>query len=339
MPSPAQITWAKSRVIVVSVVAAGILGTLVYLLTGGSLVQQLAATYLYIPDATGLGEGSAVRVDGIDVGKVAEVALSGSNDPNRVVKVTMKVRRSQLPLIPIDSYAQISSESLIGDKFVDITSGTAAARIAAGAEIIYKNQPELLKTLDLAQFTAQLRKVDATLTDIEQGRNQFGQFMRGDSFYRDLMHRMTELQRGVATAINTTSTVGALLSTDKLHQQVLDFLSGLDLTLAKLQSGQGVAGRLLVDSAQYEQLVAAVHELQRFAERLGANEYLQSDRAYSSANRLIASLSQRVDEMNASPLVSTTVLYDNLNGAARELREAVRDFRQNPKKYLRLKVF
>jgi len=320
-------------------VAAGILGTLVYLLTGGSLVQQQAVMYLHIPDATGLGQDSAVRVDGIDVGKVVGIALSGSNDPNRVVKLTMKVRRSQLPLIPVDSYAQISSESLIGDKFVDITSGTAAARVAAGAEITYKNQPELLKTLDLSQFTAQLRQVDATLADIEQGRNQFGQFMRGDSFYRDLMRRMTELQRGVATAINTTSTVGALLSTDKLHQQVLDFLTNLDLTLAKLQSGQGAAGRLLVDSAQYEQLVAAAQELHRFAERLAGSEYLKSDEAYGNANRLIASLSQRVDEMNASPLLTTTMLYDNLNGAAGELRDAVRDFRQNPKKYLRLKVF
>ena len=84
MPSRRRVTWAKFRVAAVCVVAAVIVGTLVYVLTGGTLLQKKATVYLYIPDATGLTSDSPVRVDGIAVGKVASVDLSGSNKPDRV---------------------------------------------------------------------------------------------------------------------------------------------------------------------------------------------------------------------------------------------------------------
>ena len=37
--------------------------------------------------------------------------------------------------------------------------------------------------------------------------------------------------------------------------------------------------------------------------------------------------------------MATPEVYDTLNGMTRELQNTMRDFRQDPKKYLRLKVF
>src|SRR5271157_957341 len=152
MPSTSHVRWAKFRVFTVTVAAVVILSILAYLLTGGTLLSQRATMYLYIPDATGLGPGAPVRVDGIGVGKVRSVALSGSSEPNRVVRVTMTVERGRLASIPDDSTAQIASETMIGDQFVDISSGTSRHFVSAGGEIPFKGSPELLKTLDLGQF-------------------------------------------------------------------------------------------------------------------------------------------------------------------------------------------
>jgi len=77
-------------------------------------------------------------VDGIGVGKVRSVALSGSSEPNRVVKVTMTVERGRLASIPDDSTAQAASETMIGDKFVDISSGTSSRFISPGGEIGFR---------------------------------------------------------------------------------------------------------------------------------------------------------------------------------------------------------
>jgi hypothetical protein len=316
-----------------------ILGTMLYLLYGISLLAPKTAVYLYIPDASGLSDESPVRVDGIDVGRVSAVELSGSNQPARIVKVTISIERDRLGRIPVDSVTQISSDSLVGDKFVDVTSGTSPKPISPEGELIYKDQPELLRSLDLTQFTQELRLVDATLTDIEQGRSEFGKFYQGTEMYNDLLRRMLDLQKGIRAAVSTTGMIGSLMSTDRLHRQLSDLLVSVDEKVGQLQSGQGAEGQLLGSSAQYDQLLATAQGFRRSVEQLQANPMLQSDSAYAGATQWLAAMIQSVDEVNRNPLISTTAVYENLNGSLQELRDTMRDFHQNPKKYLRMKVF
>jgi phospholipid/cholesterol/gamma-HCH transport system substrate-binding protein len=339
MPSAARVRWAKLRVTAVSVTAVLILAMLFFELFGGILFSRKTVAYIYIPDASGLTGESPVRVDGIDVGRVSGVQFSGLKDANRAVKVTLQFFRDRIDGVPSDSVAQISSDSLIGDKFVDITGGKNTANIPADGELTYKDQPELLRSLDLTQFTQQLRLVDATLTDIEQGRSQFGKFYQGDSFYNDLLKQLTDLQKAIAAAIGTTSQVGDLLSNDRLHAQASSLLEQLDQTIAQIQSGRGTAGELLRSTARYDQLLSKTQEFRQQLAELGKSDLLQSENAYDSVNRTLAGLIQSVDDLNRNPHVTNTVLYDNLTGSLKELRDNLRDFRLNPRKYLRLKVF
>jgi phospholipid/cholesterol/gamma-HCH transport system substrate-binding protein len=235
--------------------------------------------------------------------------------------------------------AQISSDSLIGDKFVDITGGSSPKNIPAEGEMIYKDQPELLRSLDLSQFTKQLRLVDDTLTDIEQGRSQFGKFYQGQDFYNDLMRRLVELQKGIQAAVSTKGEVGDLLSSDKLHAQASDVLVQIDQEIAKVQSGQGTAGQLLRSSAEYDQVLSKVQEIHRSLEAFGKSDLMQSQDAYDSLNRTFGALIQSVDELNRNPQMTTTAVYENLNGSLKALQESIRDFRLNPRKYMRLKIF
>ena len=48
-----------------------------------------------------------------------------------------------------------------------------------GSELPYKVPTDMFKTLDLAQFEANLRQMDAILTDIETGKGLVGQFVAG----------------------------------------------------------------------------------------------------------------------------------------------------------------
>jgi phospholipid/cholesterol/gamma-HCH transport system substrate-binding protein len=339
MPSAGHVKWAKFRVLAVFLAAVAVLGTMVYLLTGGSLLEQRARIYLYIPDATGLEKGSPVRVDGIDVGKVSAVELTGSNQPERIVRVTLAVTRDRLASFSADSVAQLSADSLVGDQFVDVTSGTAAQAIRDGGELIYKSQPDLVKTLDLTQFTQQLRVVDATLTDLEQGRSQFGKFFQGTEFYNDLSRRLKELHAGIRSAVGTNTAVGNLLNSDQMHRQAGDLLAHLDQSMAQLESGQGDFGRLLRDSGQYDQLLASVRDLHKSITALRGGSLLQSEAQYAEWNQKLAAWIQGVDELTANPTLLTPAVYENLSGEARELRDTLREFRLNPRKFLRLKIF
>ena len=48
---------------------------------------------------------------------------------------------------------------------------------------------------------------------------------------------------------------------------------------------------------------------------------------------------RQVDEVNAMPMFSSSEMFDNLHGAAAQMRNTLKDFRENPRKYLRLKIF
>src|ERR1022692_815777 len=339
MPSARQVNWAKFRASAVIVAGLLILGTLSFLLTGGTLLEPKAQIYLYLPDATGVAPGSPVRVDGIGVGKVTRVELSGSNEPNRVVKVTMSVGRDRLRSINDDSTAETATDTIIGDKFIDVTSGTGARHLMAGGELQYKGSGDLMQRLDIAQFQQQMHLIELVLDDIEQGKGPLGAFIQGDDIYNDLRKRITQLQRGIHVAADTTTAVGQALYTDALYRQLIEPLRQLDESLARLQSGQGTGGPLLRDTQQYEQARAQVVELRRSIASLHGGEMMTSPRAYDDWTRQAVALIQQVDDFNSGPMLTTSAVYDNLQGMAHELQTTTKEFRENPQKFLRIKLF
>lgn len=339
MPSEQQVTWAKFRASAVILAALLILGTLIFLLTGGTFLEAKTQIYLYLPDATGVAAGSPVRVDGISVGKVALVELSHSNEPNRVIRITMTVERDRLTSITDDSTAATTSDTLVGDKFIDVSSGTSDKHLLPGGEIQYKGSGDLMQRLDMAQFQKQMHLIELVLDDIEQGKSSLGQFIQGDKLYTDLRDKVAELQRGIHVAADTTTAVGQALYTDALYRKVTEPLRQLDEGLSRLQAGQGRGGKLLHDTQEYEQALAEIADLRRSIESVHGMEMMTSEVAYNGWGRRVSAIAGQVDSFNSSPMLTSTAVYDNLKGMAKELQETTQEFRENPKKYLRVKVF
>jgi phospholipid/cholesterol/gamma-HCH transport system substrate-binding protein len=339
MPSAQRVRWAKLRTASVCIASASILAVMFYLLTGGTLLEQKAKLYLYVNDATGISLDSPARVDGIGVGKVTALDLTGLKDTSRVVRITMTVERDRLPSIPADSWAQLSSDSLIGDKYVDIQSGTSSGHVTPDSTIEFRPQADIFKTIDIPQLEAQLRTADVVLSQLEKGQGPVGQFVVSDDIYNKLRQRIGEIDQLVRQAADTKGAVGQALYTDKLYQRMRAPIVEIDQALARIQSGQGTGGQLLRDSAQYEQLRDVIRNLRQSVAEVHQSEFLQSDRLYTEWNRNIAGLIQKVDEVNAGPMFTTPEMYDSLNGFAKEMRDSVKDFREDPRKFLRLKVF
>jgi hypothetical protein len=63
---------------------------------------------------------------------------------------------------------------------------------------------------------------------------------------------------------------------------------------------------------------------------------IQSADAYAGWNRGLAALTRQVDDINSTPAFTTSAPYESLSGAAREVRDWVRDFRTHPGKFLRM---
>jgi len=180
--------------------------------------------------------------------------------------------------------------------------------------------------------------MEAILTDIENGKGRVGEFVMGSALYNDIRQRVADVERGVRAAASTTTEFVQQLYTDRLYRRVTAPVIELDQALARLQSGQG-AGRFLVDDSEYEQAVATIRNLRASIEGIRNSPFIKSDEMYAGMSRSIASLTETVDGINGGSLFAPPQTYENLNGFARELETTVRDFRENPRKYLRLKVF
>jgi hypothetical protein len=133
--------------------------------------------------------------------------------------------------------------------------------------------------------------------------------------------------------------MGQAFYTDRLYRDITGALADFDKTLASLQSGQGAGGRFVRDPAGYQSFREAPTALRRSIAGWRGSELAASDRLYTEWNGRISSLIRAVDEFGAEPALSSPQLYDSLNGAAKQLGDALRDFRRDPGKFFRIQVF
>jgi phospholipid/cholesterol/gamma-HCH transport system substrate-binding protein len=184
-----------------------------------------------------------------------------------------------------------------------------------------------------------MHQIELLLDDIDRGKSPLGAFIKGDAIYNDLLRKVAELQRGIHVAADTTTAVGQALYTDTLYRQITEPLGQLDQSLAQLQAGQGSGGALLRETRQYEQAMAQAADMRRSIHDLRGAEMMTDERAYKDWTRQVNAVIDMVDEFNSSPLLTNSAVYDNLRGMAKELQTTTKDFRENPKKYLRVRVF
>jgi len=322
----------------IATVALLILGIVLWLLTGGAIFQEHTHLFVYVPDATGIDIGAPVRVNGILIGKVDGVSLSGSKDPIRIVRLSLQVSRDAVTMMPSGSFADLGTEDPAGDKFVDITS-RGSGSLTPNSEVPYRGPSDVFKTLDFAQFQANLKQMDAVLTDIESGKGLVGQFVQGTTIYTDLRRRLSELESAMHNAAGTTTSVGEFIHGDAMYRRIQAPILAFDQSLAQLQSGQGAAGQMLRDTAQYDQLDATIRGLRDSIAGMRASSMIQSDALYTDLNHTVTTLIGSVDDFNAGPMFAAPQTYESITGSLKEVENTLRDFRGNPRKYLRLKVF
>lgn len=102
----------------------------------------------------GLKIGDEVQISGVKVGQVVGVML----DPERyLARVTMDVNASLK--LPADTVALISSQSLLGGKYLSLEPGAAEEMLKPGEVIQYTQAPQNLEQL-LGQFIFSMQGKD-----------------------------------------------------------------------------------------------------------------------------------------------------------------------------------
>ena len=354
MPVQTKASWARLKVGILALFSMAILAVLIFLITGNTnIFESQAMVYTYMADAAALTEGAPVNLDGIPIGKVKDIRLSGAKDPARLVRIDMQIPEGQLKNIPSDSLASIGSANVLGTKYINIKTGKSATAVGAGQELPSLNTGEFSDLVQqgfsvLTSLQATVQRVDRIIGLVESGKGSIGKLLVDETLYNNLLAILNQV-KGLADTLNSDKgTIGMLLNNRELYDNFRGTLGRVDTMLADVQNGQGTAGKLLKDPALYNEAQDTVKGLHKLVDDLNAGkgtagQLLKSDELSNQLKTTLGKVDSLIDKVNSGQgtigqLLVNQQLYDNLNGATREMHLLMKDFRANPKKFLRIKL-
>jgi phospholipid/cholesterol/gamma-HCH transport system substrate-binding protein len=307
----------------------------------------------FMSDASGLQDGTPVRLNGITVGYLDRLRLTNSSDPHRVVEFEMQIQEKYLNEIPTDSVAGIAASNLVGDKFINITKGQLADRVRPGDELRSmqtQDIPELMAGMAnlLTSFQVIVKRVDTMLVGVEQGKGTLGKFLNDPSLYNQTVGIAAEAQQLLTDARKGGGTLSKLLYDPSLYNDLQSPIKRVNAILGELQSGKGTAGKLMRDGALYDEATGIGKQIRDLLADLQAGKgtagkLIEDDQISRRLTALIDKLNGTIDRINsgqgtAGQFLENPQLYEAVTGATREFQGLAKDIRTNPKKFLRIKL-
>lgn len=356
MPSQKQLQWSQLKVGLTVIFASVTLGVLLFLMSGtGGLFTPKLKLKAYFDNASGLRKGAAVRLDGVDIGNVSDIKIIPSKQPTPV-EVTMTVAKYKDGLRK-DSQAELSTAGVLGETYIDIDSSQAKGPLIQNGDTLPAHfVPDFSDVVRASQSTLQNlqaleARVDRILAFVESGNGSVGKLIYDETLYNRLNGVISQFQTLVTQVNQGKGTLGKLVSDDQLYDKLNGTVDKVNALIDDLNAGKGTAGKLLKDPALYDNANQTIANVKQLTNDINAGKgtlgKLTKDEAL--ANKLqntISKLSDLTDQLaagqgTAGKFLHDTTFYDNSNNVLLESRELIKAIRQDPKKYLtiRLKIF
>ena len=343
MPRTRSLAWSELKVGLISVVALIIASILIFMVSGsGGFFWQRYSIKTVFSDISGLKEGAPVRVAGVEVGSVKKLDFVGDK-----VEVTMEVSKAQQPRITDLSTAVLGSVSLLGEAAVDITANSKGTPIPEWGYVKPGPAPGSLSTA-AEEATKGLEQTTALVKDIREGKGTLGKLVTDDSLYQEL-NKFVDAAESVTRGLSEgRGTLGRLANNPAAAQSLERSLANLEMVTARIRNGEGSLGRLVNDDALSKSVTSATTNLDAITGRVNrgegtAGKLITDAELYNRLNsvadrfdKLAASLNQ--GDGTAGQLLHDKQLYENMNGAVTEVRGLLKEIKEDPKKYLNVRV-
>jgi phospholipid/cholesterol/gamma-HCH transport system substrate-binding protein len=270
-----------------------------YYLLGNSVLRGGMDVVVTLESGGGLKRGDRVTLQGVEVGSVRDIQLRGARG------VTASLRLNATYPLPADTRATVTGD-VFGAHTVLLMPGSAAVKLEEGDTVLGTNAPILTEQAAGLSTTAQnvLERAN-TLLDPEAVRD---------------LH---------ATAEDIRATTAVLPAS---AEQLREAFRELRLASAALRR----TAESLESANTGQALASAISRVDSTARALSAIAISIDASAVS-----VKSVFAKIDRGDGSlgRLVNDTTLYNELSGAAREIKALATDMKANPNRYLTIKVF
>jgi phospholipid/cholesterol/gamma-HCH transport system substrate-binding protein len=377
MAQKKQLSFSGLRVGLLVLASLIILIMVIFAVSGDlslPFVSRKTIVKTYMARVDGLRKGAEVRLSGKEIGSVKEINFS-SQIPSAIdqannLEVVMEISgsldgRPAIQRIRTDSLAVLKAAGVLGDNVIDITPGTTAGEPIQNYGIIksasQKSVGDILNTAQTA--VANLNEISDDIKDItgkiRAGEGNVGRFLQDDAFYVNLNRTALQAEKLLADIRSGQGTAGRIVSDPTLYNQINDTVTQLrrvaDNVNEQMLAGRGTIGKLIQDEEIYNRANSLVTKLDETSARIertmakiergegNLGKLINDEKLYQDTRNTIENLRAimaRLDrgEGTAGLLLKDDRLYQNVNTLSAELTRLLYDFRQNPRKYLSVKV-
>jgi phospholipid/cholesterol/gamma-HCH transport system substrate-binding protein len=271
------------------VAAVMVSGMAVFMLGQNSGVFERKTTvYAYFADVSGLSEGAPVRLAGLDVGTVSEVAFA--KPPSQRTRVTLSIRSKFSDRIRRDSVVVIGSKGLLGDKLINIDMGSPdAPPVASGATLPSR------AAASFEQLAAKLDQAIASVTKVSNSADQAIQQISTEDARKDIGRIMASTARVLERVETGPGLAHSVVYDPRYGEDVENALDAarsaligvgnaarrVDRTLAAVETGSGMAHEIFYGSTGRSTMQAL---------RSAANEIANITSAVRSGDGLLHAL-------------------------------------------------
>ena len=349
-----QLTWAELRVGLFVLAALFLVAVTTFYVTGGRILGPKYRLLTYLPNVEGLKTGAPVALDGVEIGSVQEISIS-PHAVDRMHNITLVLRldRRYQDQIRTDSEAKLVTEGLLGNRYVNISRGITGTVIPANGAIPGAEEAEMKEVVqrgadvleNVNQLTTDVREVVA---EMRKGKGTIGKLMTDTSLYNRLSDTAENLDSVVTSIQEGRGTVGKLVTSDDLYKRADAVMGHMENAMAAVRDQKGTMGKLIYDASLYDHVRGVAEKGDAFLDDVregkGTLGKLATDDAlYGNARDAMANVRDATAKMNSTQgtmgkFFTDPAFYDNMTGLSGDMRLLIGDFRQNPKKFLHIKL-
>jgi phospholipid/cholesterol/gamma-HCH transport system substrate-binding protein len=356
LPSQKQLKWSELRVGITVLVSAVTLAVLLFLMSGTrGLFSKRIMLQSYFDNASGLREGAPVRLSGVDVGNVIHIRVVPDKDKQLTpVEVIMKVSTKYGFDLRRDSVISLDTAGVLGETYLDIDSSQAVGPIVQdGDTIATQVHPDFNQVVRASQSTLQnmdalLKRADRILAFAESGKGSLGKLIYDPTLYNRISSTVADLQGMVEDVAKGKGSLGALINRNEAYDKFLATLDKMNAVIDDVQAGKGTAGKLLKDPSLYNNANDTMANIKKVSETISSGKgsvgrLIEDDELAKKLDITITKLSELTSELEAGQgtagkLFKDETLYNNANQMITEASALVKAVKENPKKYLSIKL-
>jgi phospholipid/cholesterol/gamma-HCH transport system substrate-binding protein len=356
LPSQKQIKWSELRVGVTVIFASLVLGLLLFLMSGtGGFFSKRITLVSYFDNAEGLRVGAPVRLSGVDLGNVSKILIVRDRDKQLTpVEIVMKVSTKYSFNLRRDTRTSLETAGVLGETFMDMDSSQAIGLPAQDGDTLPTSvHPDFNEVVRSSQSTLQnmdalLKRADRILAFAESGKGSLGKLIYDPTLYDRFSQTVAELKTVVDEIAKGQGSLGQLINSNDAYTKFLATLDKMNAVVDDLQQGKGTAGKFLKDPSLYNNANDTIANLKKVSEDLNAGKgtagrLLKDEELGNKIDTTMTKLAALTSELEAGQgtagkLFKDETLYNNANQMLEESRNLVKAIRENPKKYLSIKL-